>query len=272
MTDRGGSAAITGVSETLFITLYSRVLESRRPDPIIVDPKAEEILRSVGYDFARIDVPVWSHIALALRARIIDDIVSAFISRHSDAVVIHLACGLDSRCERITPAPRAWYDLDLPDVIELRRRFYPEREQYHMISSSVLDFSWIGKIAEHGPTMIVAEGLTMYLAESDVRSLILTLHERFPGAELVFDAFSWRAVREIGRHPAITRTGARMQWGLDDEHEIERWAEGIELLEECPFGRSRHLAKVPFRRRLIFKLVGLFRAGRIAHRVLHYRL
>ncbi len=166
-----------------------------------------------------------------------------------------------------------WYDLDFPDVIDLRKKFYEETDKYHMISSSVTELSWIDKISTQSrPVFVIAEGLFMYLREEDVKALIVKLKESFPGCSLVFDAYSVLTAKSVGRHPSLKKTGGAIQWGIDDAKDIEKWAEGISLKEEWYFTQSEDIEKLGFGFGLLFRFAGLFLAARRAHRILYYNL
>jgi O-methyltransferase involved in polyketide biosynthesis len=263
---------LTEEKETLFVPLYSKALESRRSDPILVDKTAESILARVDYDFSKLGVPAQSRVTLAMRAKKLDSYVQDYLAQRPDALVLHLGCGLDSRINRVGRPSVPWYDLDYPDVIELRRHFYQESETYHLLPSSVTDHTWMDVIPTTGPAIIIAEGLLMYLREIEVKSLVLALQQRFPGSELVFDAFSTRTVQSIKRHPSIRKTGAQIRWGVDDPEDIENWGLGIRLLEEWFFTQSEDIPQLGFPFRLMFKLISLIPAARQAHRILRYQL
>lgn len=263
---------LTQEKETLFVPLYSKAVESKRPNPILTDTKAEAILAQVDYDFRQLHVPRKSQIMLAMRAKKLDTLVEGFVASHSHVCVVHLGCGLDSRVERVRQQPAAWYDIDYPDVIALRSRFYLDTDIYHMLGSSVLDFDWMDRISRPGPTIIIAEGLMMYLREQDVKALVVQLHEGFPGSELAFDAFSRSTAARIRQHPSIRQTGARGQWGIDSARDIEQWAAGIRLLEEWTFTESADIARLGWGYRIAFRLASMFRAARNAHRILRYQL
>jgi O-methyltransferase involved in polyketide biosynthesis len=263
---------LTQEKETLFVPLYSKAMESKRPHPILTDPRAEAILAQVDYDFSALRTPPQSRITLAMRAKKLDEYVTAFLTRHADAAVLHLGCGLDSRIARTGQPSVPWYDVDYPDVIELRRAFYAETATYHMLGSSVTDHAWMDAVAGTGPAIIIAEGLLMYLHEAQVKSLLLRLRQRFPGSEMAFDAFSGMTVQRIRRHPAMRKTGAVIHWGLDDAREIERWGEGIRLIEEWPFTHSPDISGLGLGARLMFAVMGALPAARQAHRILRYQL
>jgi O-methyltransferase involved in polyketide biosynthesis len=264
---------LSEAQETLLIPLYSKAVESRRPDPILVDDKAQEILASVEYDFTRLNIPRKTEVMVCMRAKKMDDITREFLSGHPKSVVLHLGCGLDSRYLRVDPREAEWYDLDMPEAIELRRKFYRETDTYHMIPSSVTDLNWIELIAPRDrPVLVVAEGLFMYLKENDVKALVLILKDTFPECELSFDAFSVLTARSAGQHPSLRKTGAAIHWGIDDAREIERWADGIRLREEWFFSQSEDLGKLETGFRLAFKVAGFFPAAKKAHRILYFSL
>lgn len=262
---------LTGEQETLLVPLYAKAVESQQANPIFVDRKAQEILEHVDYDFARLKIPRKTAITLCIRAHKIDAYTRDFLASHPRSVVIHLGCGLDSRCIRVHAGDVDWYDLDMPDVIDLRRTFYEETEIYHLIPSSVTDLSWIDRISAQGrPVLVIAEGLLMYLKEEEVKAVILTLKEAFPGCGFVFDAFSALTAKHAQNHPSMKKTGAEIQWGLDDATAIEQWAEDIRLKEEWYFTQAEDIKKLGYGYRLAFRIASLFSAAKKAHRILYY--
>lgn len=262
---------LTEAEETLLITLYSRVQGC--PKGVFDDAKGRQILESVDYDFEKLRVPTGTRLTVCLRARKFDKYASEFLSRHPTGRVVHLGCGLDARFNRVDNGTAQWYDLDLPEVVRLREKFYEEAERYHMISSSVTDLRWMQKIPrEGGPVFVIAEGLFMYLTEEEVKLLVLALQERFPHCELAFDAFSKLTARNVKRHPSLRQTGAVVQWGIDDPAQIEQWGDGIRLREEWFFDQSEALERMSFGNRLMFRITRLFPVARNAHRILYYTL
>ncbi len=238
--------------ETLFIPLHGKSLMSKAGQ-LIADRTAERIVDSVDYDFSKNKMPKGLQLYMAIRACILDDYANRFIQAHADAVVIHLGCGLDARCERVARKPGAWYDLDFPDVIAVRRQFYPESEGYHMIASDAVELSWLDRIErKDAPTLVIAEGMTMYLTEAQIRALVLALRDRFEHAELVFDAYSVGSVKLSKRHNPVNKMGAVIRWGLDDPAVIERFGAGIRHLETRYFTNYPGLRSLPFKSRLLF--------------------
>lgn len=261
---------LTPEQETLLITLYAK---AQPGNPLLFDPKALDILDQVDYDFTKLRVPYKTIILVCQRTNKLDAVTCDFLKENPYGVVLHLGCGLDGRFWRVDNGTVAWYDLDMLPVIELRQRFYPDNERYHLVAASVTDLDWMSLIVtEDQPVLVVAEGLLMYLGEEDVKHLLLQLQEVFPGCRLIADVFSRLTARMATRHASLKHTGAVLGWGIDDPHEIEGWADGISLLEEWYFSQDPALNRVSPGYRMAYKLAGAFKMARRAHRIVYYQL
>jgi O-methyltransferase involved in polyketide biosynthesis len=229
---------LSGVAETLLIPLYIRALETQRPDALIKDERAVALLKRLNYDFSqfnKLKMDEDDKVSIILRNRKFDGYARDFLSRYKQAVVVHIGCGLDSRFERVDNGQVIWYDLDLPEVIELRRKLLPgESERYHWLGYSAFDPAWLDVVSVHKPLpfLFMAEGVFQYFKEAQVKSLFLTLRERFPGAEFVCDANSPFAVWVDNLRYSRTKLGAHFYWGLKEGKDVENWGEGIKLLDK----------------------------------------
>ncbi len=258
--------------ETLLVTLFSKAWAARQTPPLLQDEKAIEMVDSIDYDFSRLRISHGTIVTMALRAKRMDDYVRSYLARADVPLVLHLGCGLDSRSNRVEPAAGRWYDLDYPEVIDLRRYFFTETEHYRMIPSSVTEWGWLYEVESQPQAFIIAEGLVMYLTRDDAVTLFRRLQERFPGSEICFDVYSTLTANNINRHPSIKKTGAKIYWGVDDAHEIENWVPGMRLLEEWYFTQSQDIDHLPLVDRLLFKITGAFEVVNKAHRVLRFAL
>jgi len=232
---------LADVSKTLFVPLYCRALETESKNPIIKDLKAVELFKqlNVKVPFQRKQLRVM----IACRTKVFDEIVSLFLSRAPDGVIVNLGCGLDTRFSRIDNGKCTWYDLDFPEVIALRKRFFAESERYHSIASSVLDLGWMEALPRAHPGkrfLFLAEGLFMYLQESEVRSIVFKIRELLPGSELAFEtcsAFGVKMVQsKLGRRKFQRRfqfgEEAIFNWGIENSRVLENWHPGFNLLNE----------------------------------------
>jgi len=264
---------LSGVAETLLVTLYLRAMESQRPDALINDEKAVALVKQISddgcYDFSRIRLLHLNEVnklVIILRNREFDRYTHDFLGRHPQAVVVHIGCGLDSRFERMDNGQVEWYDLDLPHVIELRRKFIVgEGERYHLLGCSVLEDAWLEVVSVHRPRpfLFLAEGVFMYLQGAQVKSLVLRLHDRFPGAELVFDCYSPTQVW-VNNFQMTTLGGLTgVQWGIWHGQKLEGWGDSIRLLDEWCW-MDKHEPRLA-RFRWMRPIDSLFRTLRIYH-------
>jgi methyltransferase (TIGR00027 family) len=240
------------VEWTNLCTLYLRAYESRSPEPILDDEAAAEAVDRIEYDWARMRRATWpgsNQYLVSMRAKQFDDWSADFLSRHPNAVVLHLGCGMDTRAFRLHPRDTVqWFDIDQPDVIALRRKLYDDRDGYRMIGSSVTD-EWLDQIPADRPILMVAEGLVMYLTEPEVRTLLQGLTDRFHSGELLFDTTS-----PMGPRLSKVLTKGIIKWGIRDARELEHWNPRLRFLEQSPVGALyERIPSAPLR--LLWRLV-----------------
>lgn len=228
------------VAETLLIALYARALEAQQPLPLVRDDKAALLVSQIDYDFTRFKLQGHDQVTTIMRLREFDRRTQDFLARHPDAVVVHIGCGLDTRFERVDNGTATWYDLDLPEVIALRRQLITETSRCRFIGCSIFEEAWLDVVSAHSglPFLFLAEGVFPYFEEAQVKGLFLTLMERFPGSELVCDAMTPFMIRLHNLKLATSKVGARLHWGLAHGCAPESWVsasqagDGIRLLDE----------------------------------------
>jgi len=258
--------------ETLLDVLYCRALDNRSKSPILHDETAEEIVHRLDYDFQKLRIQRDDILHAAIRAKQFDQWARDFLADHSDATVLHLACGLDSRIHRVAPSRNVrWVDLDYPEVIELRQRFYPPRDGYSMIGSSVTDPAFLDKVQTSGPVMIVAEGLFMYLAEHEVKELLQRLTSHFQNGQLAFDAWSSLTLRLWKYQSIAAVTDASLGWTIDDLRTIEQWVPRLQLVRELSWTEAFLSARISLGFRAIFGVMNHIPSMRRMVRFLLYR-
>ena len=224
-----------GVSETLLMTLYARARESQRPDGMIKDDKAVAMIDQIACDFSRLRMHRHDEIAVIMRMRRFDNHVRDFLTRNPDAVVVHIGCGLDTRFERVDNGCVEWFDLDMPDVIDLRRKLIDnDCNRYHMLSTSVFDDRWFDEVERYKqrPFLFLAEGVFPYFEEEQIKSLFLKLRDHFPSCEVVCDAHTPFVIWVDNLQLAYAKVEARLHWRLKHGRDVEKWGEGIRLLDE----------------------------------------
>jgi len=264
---------LTEEKETLLITLYAKGEESKSPQSILRDHFAHSVIQQIDYDFSKLKVNRDTATGLALRAKVLDDWARDFISKNPDGTVLNMGCGLDSRVFRVDPPSTInWFDVDYPEVIELRDRFYPSRRSgYTKIGTSVTAANWLQQLPEKAPVMVIAEGLLYYLSDAEVADLFGRILNHFPTGEVAFDVYSRLGVRIVNVNAAIKATGAVLRWSIEHPREIERKIPKLKLVNEFNAYDSEHVSKMSFSFRLVVRTIGKAPVFRKLVRVLHYR-
>jgi O-methyltransferase len=219
---------LTGTQQTALVTLYCKALESRRPGSILADREAEKAVRRMDYDFSRLRMRRRDQKSAAVRSKAYDGWVMRFLDLHPECVVLHLGCGLDSRVYRVDPPfTVSWYDIDLADVIRLRRRLFPERAGLQTIGASVTDPELLEAIPGDKPALVVAEGLTPYLRRADGVAMLRRIVEHFAAGEMIFDGYSRAGVWLTQRYAPVKASGAQLDWSIGDPRELEKVVPGL---------------------------------------------
>lgn len=221
--------------ETMLMTLYLHARDARSPHPILADPYAEPMLARIDYDFRRLEKLAGNLPLIISRAKAIDDIARSFLTDHADAVVLHLGCGLDSRVRRINPGPNVtWFDIDQEPVIDLRRRLVEDRAAVIMLAASVTDPHWWSSVPVDRPTLILGEGLLMYLAPNDIDALIDTALTRShpPTQTLVFDTVAPWVRRVSAWQPNFRDAATKFLSTTDDLDNAIHRHDGVTMLTE----------------------------------------
>jgi O-methyltransferase involved in polyketide biosynthesis len=227
------------VQETLLIPLYGRAVETRKPRGLLRDPKAVEMVEAIAYDFRKFD-GARSLFGTVVRTAVFDLWVRSFLDTHSAGTVVEVGCGLNTRMERVDNGRLSWIDLDLPDSIELRRRFFAETNRRRFLAASVLDDGWVDAVrASPAPYFFAIEGVLIYLDEPQVRGALGLIARHFPGARIAFDTGSQRMIDEQHKHDVIKKVDARFVWACNDPGALEHWGLGLRLVE------SRSYAELP---------------------------
>ncbi|RWB61340.1 class I SAM-dependent methyltransferase [Mesorhizobium sp.] len=268
----GEKVNLSGARETLLMTLYGKAMESRLPHSLLKDRFADEAVRKIDYDFSRLKVDDNLGIGFAIRAKTLDVGVQDFLARNPSAIVLHLGCGLDTRFFRVDPPQDVdWFDVDYPEVVALRRKLYPSRENCHLVASSVTEPDWLVDVPRNRLAIVVAEGLTPYLAADEGQRLFTRLVWHLAGGELVFDAYNRFGLKLMRLNPAIKATGAEVHWAIEDPHELERAVPKLQFVEEIPAYKPEHAVRMGWRARLFVRLWKYVPALRNIGRLLRYR-
>lgn len=224
-------------SKTLFIPLLGKAIMSK--DKLFLhDPKAEEIISKIDYDFNSLKQSKWLSMFMSVRALIIDELCNKYINEHPNATIIHLGCGLDSRCIRVNQNFNIWYDVDYKNVIDIRKKFYETNSKHKMIESSVTDYKWLNHISSSDNIIVVAEGLTMYLSEEEIKELVSQINNKLGDVHLLFDAYSKKGVRCSKIKNPVNQMNAEVKYGIDNPNEFLSLNKNLEYVATHPIKKD----------------------------------
>ncbi|BBX16430.1 GlcNAc transferase [Mycolicibacterium duvalii] len=230
---------LSPVERTTLLTEYARAVDARQPRPILGDPLADEVVRKIDYDYSTLGVTPSVRCLVALRARMLDDRVRAFVAAHPDAVVVDLGSGLSSMVYRVDPPGSVdWYSVDLPGVLALRSALLPPRTGSHTVAASVAEPGWCDAIPAHRPTMAVADGLFAFLTEPAIVSLLRRITGHFDSGAVAFNDYGRvsKLNRITGQLAMRGSNSPHLQWnfaGFKDPRQPERWNSDLRLVEEA---------------------------------------
>ena len=220
---------LSGIPETMLQTVYARAKESRGRGAIR-DAKAEEIIGKLDYDFSLADKDTAMSSGVIARTIVLDRLTKEWLAKHPGAVVVNIACGLDTRCYRMAGYAH-WYNLDLPETMAVREKLLPESGAISQIALSAMD-DWGGEIKEqNAPVLIIIEGLTMYLSEADVQQIFAVISDRFSKATIFAETMNPMIVKRF-KERSIEGSGAKFTWGVKDGPALAALLPGFRFVEE----------------------------------------
>lgn len=261
---------LTQVQETLLITLYAKAVDNRSKNPVLHDAKADEMVGRIDYDFTKLNS--WGNDNLiVVRAKQYDDWIQEFIRSDPACVVLNLGCGLDTRITRIKPPSTvSWFDVDFPDVIQLRRNFFVEQPSYRMIESSITDTAWLEQIPTGQPALIVAEGVLEYLTGEEVKILLNRLTDHFSHGKLAFDVMNSFAIQSA-KSAKDEPTAGLHEWEVNDIREVDALDPKMKREKAISIFGSPYIGKLPIGYHLLYRAMALVPKFRNMIRLLRYQ-
>lgn len=215
---------LSGVPETMLQTVYARAKETKTRGAIH-DDKAVELVDKLHYDFSLADKDAAMSSGVIARTIVLDHLVQQYLTAHPGAVVVNIACGLDTRCYRMQGYSH-WYNLDLPETIGVRAHLLPESGTISQIAQSAME-DWGGAVAEtDAPTLVVIEGLTMYLTQEDVQQIFAVIHKRFAKATVFVEIMNPMVVKNM-KEESIEGSHAKFTWGAKNGTELQALLPGF---------------------------------------------
>ena len=239
------------VSATALTTLSCHVADAKARKPILNDQSAIQIFNLIKSKNPLFDTRIRTAKSLVthicLRAQKYDEVARFFSMQNPGANIINIGCGFDNRFARIDDGKVNFFDLDLPEVISVKSKIFPETNRYHQISSSVFDSAWMWAIP-HRPTLMLAEGVFMYFPEQEIKDLFINIKQQLAPCEIFFEVFNakwltgWRkkTVEQKLRKQLNFGKNAGFQFGINDSEELSSWDEGYQFLGDWSYLDTSH--------------------------------
>ena len=251
--------ALTDVSQTALITLRSRVIESLKKDPVLIDPVGRECLDRIinilpedqQKQFLNQKLSSTLTQYIALRAREYDRVTEAFLREYPRGLVVSLGCGFDTRFWRLQDQNINYIEVDLPEVIEIKMEIMGDLITYTVIGSSVIEEEWISRIAsiQSEGVLFLAEGLFMYLPKEDVITTFKRISETFSSSQMVFEVVHekytrgiWKKMVERKMKKSVgSAAGSSYNYGVRRARDIESYHRNIRVTGEWSYFEERDI-------------------------------
>lgn len=256
---------MNSVNKTLYIPLYGKAYVSSR-GILLRDPKAETIWAKEGFPLRGKARSKWLAYYMGMRSAVFDRWVLQAMAEDPEAVILHVGCGMDSRADRVGTGGRLWFDVDFPEVVAERRKYFPETENYHMLPSDIREEAWLDRLPPGSSLIVVMEGVSMYLTPEELTGVLARWTRRFPKVRILMDCYTALAAKATKYKNPINTVGVTQVYGLDDPHAL---TDGTALA----FCREHTMTPEDMICQLDGGERGIFRklyAGKLAHRL--YRL
>ncbi|MEM8887596.1 MAG: class I SAM-dependent methyltransferase [Bacteroidota bacterium] len=230
------------IQETLLLPLWGRAFETRKENPRLVDTKAQEVLEKINYDFSNIEeTQSLSQHGWVARSLHTDKAVTEFIKENPKATIVNIGCGLDTTFDRIDNGEILFYELDLPDVIALRKKVFKEADRHRSIASSFLETEWFEEIKVRDGLLFLAGGVLMYFKEDQIKDFIIKAADYFKQCDFFFDSLSPMGIK-IAKKMVLKKGGMGMSmdggWGLKPVKSLNKWDDRINVINSIPMHKG----------------------------------
>ncbi|MCM1104356.1 MAG: class I SAM-dependent methyltransferase, partial [Clostridium sp.] len=171
---------------------------------------------------------------MVARTIMFDKELKELLASYPDAVCVNIGCGLDDRFLRVDNGKIEWFNVDLPDSIEVRKKVFAEIEREHMLAGSILEPDWMRDIPKERVTIVIAEGLLMYFSKEQVRTILHNITGSFERGFLLAELMHPKMMKEKV-HDTVKHTNAKFGWGTKTGKELSELDPALKLIKEQSF-------------------------------------
>ena len=263
MEDKKINPLLTGSAETMLQSFYARAKYSRKRNAKFYDAKAIELVNKIDYDFSKAENDSTMSNGVIARTIVFDELVKDFINKNPDCTVVNIACGLDTRFYRMDNGRIIWYNVDLPETIEVRDAIYHESGRVSTIGISATDPAWADKVTKRGKMLFIIEGLSMYLTSDENAQMLSIIRDKFDNATVVMECLAKKWVNKERTEKSIQDTGAKFVFGADTFDDLGKAADGFRCIKNDDIIRGmsvimpvlKPFRKLPFLKKIAQKIL-----------------
>ena len=259
---------MNSVNKTLYIPLYGKSYVSRK-GLFLKDKKAEEIWEKEVFSLKGKSKSKWLAYYMGIRSAVFDEWLMQKMREVPNAAVIHIGCGMDSRILRVGAENHKWYDIDFPEVIEARKEYYAELDNYKMIAADVRDGKWLSSIEHRQSAIVVMEGVCMYLTALEMRNLADSLCAHFESVVLILDAYTTFAAKMSKRRNPIKDVGVTEVYGIDTPQAYQ--TDKLAFLKEHTMIPQKYVDELRGFERLVFTRLYAGSISKKLYRLFEYK-
>ena len=262
---------LDGVANTLYVPLYARIYVSKKFPEYFYDEMALKIEEKFTSGISKGSFE-YTNMASVARYYNMDKMIIKFIKEHKICNIVILGIGLETTYDRITQkcglGEVNYYGIDLPEVIEIRKKYFTERKQETLIAGDMFEMEWKDEIDTSISTLLIVSGVFQYFFEDKIIEFIKNLKKEFPYGELIFDTTTKNGLKFTNWF--IKRTGnpeALMHFYIEDSVSFSKKTDTILVEELILFKDARELLrkKLSFITKLFMKIADSKRQTLIIH-------
>lgn len=261
-----------GVNKTLYIPLYGKAYVSKK-GVILEDKKAEEIWSKEQFELKGKSKSKWLAYYMGMRAAVFDEWVKNELTQKEivndrNIIVLHIGCGMDSRAERVGNNKVRWYDVDFPDVIAERSKYYQEKDTYHMYTADARKTDWIKDLPK-GEAVVILEGISMYFKPEEMQRLLKALTEHFDQVKVLMDCYTKKAAKASKYKNPINDVGVTVTYGIDDPDVFEENT-GLKYVREHNMTPDNMTSQLEGIEKIVFRYVFGGKISKAMYRMYEY--
>ena len=212
---------LDGVEDTLYIPLAARIYASEKFPKFFYDEKALSLKQYIPTDNIEKNTTEYFYMASVCRQQTIDKKIKKFLEENIQSNVVFLGAGLETAYNRINNVKSNFYQIDLPNVIDTRKKVLGNADNEKLLSGDMFTLDWVKEIDTSLPTMIVVSGVYQYFDEGKIIEMIKKMKSLILKGELVFDATNSTGLKLANKY--VQKTGnvnAKMYFSVDNPKEF----------------------------------------------------